>query len=105
MSRGYRDRIRLMADVSADGAQVPSYETRMSGFPCHVMPKAAFESKRGRQIEASVSHVIEIRWCDCFSPDDVIENEETDARYSIKGLIDIDGTQRQMLIHCIEVVV
>lgn len=105
MSRGYRHRIRLMKDVSADGAQVPSYETRQAGFPCKIVPRSAFEATRGRQIEATISHVIETRWYDCFEPDNIVENEDTDVRYAIKGVLDVDGFQRQMLIHCTEVVV
>lgn len=105
MSRAYRDRIRLMKDVSAAGVQVPEYETCQSGFPCSIIPKSGFEAQRGRQIEANVSHVIELRFYDGFNPNDIIENEETDVRYEIKAVIDMDNLGRQMQIHANEVVV
>lgn len=105
MSRAYRHRIKRLQDTSADGAQVPTYSTVGSGYPCHVIPRAGFEARRGRQIEAIVTHVIELRYYPNFKPNDIIENEETGQRYSIKSVIDLDGYKRQMEIHCVEVVV
>jgi hypothetical protein len=94
-----------MKDVSGDGVQTPTYETDSSGYPCHIMPKAVYETRRGKQVEASVTHVIELRYYCNFKPNDIIENEDTDVRYSIKGIIDDDGYGRQMVIHANEVVV
>lgn len=104
MSRRYRHRIRLLRDQSPDGTNVPDYETVAAGFPCHIMPKSTYEQERGRQLEAGVTHVIELRWYCQFKPNDVCENEQTGVRYSIRGIINVGEMNREMMINANEIV-
>ncbi len=105
MSRRYRHRIRLVRDQSADGVQVPDYQAISSGFPCRIVPKMGWEAQRGKQLEASVSHVIELRWYDSFKPNDVVENEDDGIRFNVKSVINEDGAKREMMLYCDQVVV
>jgi hypothetical protein len=105
MSRRFRHRIRLVRDQSSDGSNTPDYSSIGSGFPCHIMPKSTYEGERGKQLEAGVSHVIELRYYCGFKPNDIVENEFNGVRYSLKGVINVAEMNRDMELHANEIVV
>ena len=106
MSRRYRHRCRILRDESADGAQAPDYQILLAQIPCRILPKSSYESSRGAQLEAGVSHVIEMRYYADFLPNDIVEDEhKRDRRLHIKGVIDVGGVGRTTELHCSEVVV
>lgn len=104
MSRAYRNSVRIERDKSADGVLQPDYLPELTGVPCKIESKQAFELRRGRQIEAIVSHVVSCRFVEHCKPDDVLVDEDTDVRYLVKGVIDVDKRNRDMIIYCTEVV-
>jgi head-tail adaptor len=62
MSR-YRDLVDIQQDSSAAGSPDPDYSgiPFMRSVPCSIMTKSGDETFRGRQLEAHLSHVIEMR--------------------------------------------
>lgn len=105
MSREYRDRVRHLRDLSADGDQTPSYKAHLIGIPCKILPKNGREATRGEQIESTVTHVLEMRFYSGILPDDIFENELTGDRYLVTATIDVDKRGRELIVHATEVVV
>lgn len=105
MSRRYRHRIRLLRDQSDDGTNVADFQTISAGYPCKIVPRSAYEQERGEQLEAGITHVIELRYYCNFKPNDVVENEFTGKRYTIKGVINIEEMNREMELQTNEIVV
>ncbi len=61
----FRDRCDIERDGSADGDPLPdytSYAARYSNVPCDITTVSGSETFRGRQIEAGLSHVVEMQY-------------------------------------------
>lgn len=109
MSHSYIHFMIVQRDESPDGEQVPEYvdvEGRTPDrIPCQFIPKSVYESRRGRQVEAGVSHIIELHWSDdLVRPTDRIKNANTGQLLDVVGVLNEDGFGRKMIIKANEVV-
>lgn len=58
----YNDRVDVYNDISAAGSSVPDYSGMPTyrDVPCTIRTVAGDETYRGRQLEAHLSHVVEL---------------------------------------------
>ena len=56
-----RDLCTIERDDSSDGETTPEWVTVYRSVPCEVQPISGDETFRGRQLEAHMSHVVEMR--------------------------------------------
>lgn len=70
MSDAYRDRITIQTDTSDAGESVPEYGVTnlATGVPCKIQTIGGDSTYRGRMLEASVSHVVEMQWITGVTP-------------------------------------
>lgn len=66
----YRDTVTIQQDSSAAGSPVPDYSgaALMSAVPCKIQEIGGDSTYRGRMLEASVSHVVELQWMSGVTP-------------------------------------
>lgn len=67
-ANGYRDTVTIQQDSST--TNVPDYTgaALMSSVPCKIQSIGGDSTYRGRMLEASVSHVIELQWLSGVTP-------------------------------------
>ena len=53
-----RDFVRVERDNSAAGAETPQWESMIPELPCLITDLGGAETYRGRQVEATVTHVV-----------------------------------------------
>lgn len=56
-----RERANIERDVGDDGDQQPTYETWFRDVPCSIATVSGDETYRGRQLEANLTHVVELQ--------------------------------------------
>jgi hypothetical protein len=66
----YRDTVTIRQDSSPAGSPVPDYsgEPFMTGVPCKITTIGGDSTYRGRMLEASVSHVVEMQYITGITP-------------------------------------
>jgi head-tail adaptor len=94
----YRDRIHIYSETSADGSDDPAFaSTLWRHLPCSINAVSGGENYRGRQIEATVTHVIEMRYYEGILPN-MRAYHPVDAKwYEIRSSISMDNNSRLML--------
>lgn len=99
-----RHRMSVYTETSATGADDPSYTVHKSNLPCNIVPVSGGEVYRGRQIEATETHVIETRRYVSWSPRMRIY-DQTNARWlDIQRALDVEGRRTMVLLTASEVV-
>jgi len=107
----FRDRCDIQADNSADGNPVPDYTTYAALYdsvPCDVTTISGSETFRGRQLEAGLSHVVELQYLPDILP--TMRLSITGGTLSGRTLniaavvpLDYDGRKRKLQLLCREV--
>lgn len=70
----FRELVDIERDTSPDGATGPDYaSTRYRNVPCSIAIVSGDESFRGRQLEAHLSHVVELHWMPDIQADDRVK--------------------------------
>lgn len=100
----YRHTVHWQYDSSAAGTDDPSYTTYLRNWPCRITPVSGGETYRGRQIEATATHLIEGRWFEGYSPTMRLYDEVNSRYLNIQRIFDRDGTRQNIEVHATEVV-
>jgi len=60
----YRDTVTIQQNSAADGSPVPDYSGAafMSSVPCRITSRGGNESYRGRVLDASLTHIVEMQF-------------------------------------------
>lgn len=91
-----RHYVTIQQDVSAAGAEQPSWATFAANVPCRVYEIRGGETFRGKQMEGDVSHVIETRYLVGLAPTmRVVWDGKT---IDITSILDRDGRKRYLEI-------
>jgi head-tail adaptor len=94
----YRDRIHIYNETSADGSDDPAFTTtRWRNLPCSITAVTGGETYRGRQIEATVTHVIEMRYYAGILPNMRAYQPLTTTYYEIRNCLSMDNNARIMM--------
>jgi head-tail adaptor len=100
----YRDRIHIYAETSADGSDDPAFATTLwRDLPCSITAVSGGETYRGRQLEATVTHVIEMRYYGGILPSMRAYQPLTGTWYELSRALAMDNST-QLLIQATEVV-
>ena len=105
----YRDQVDIQQDSSAAGAPVPVYTggAKYAKVPCDIVTVSGDETFRGKQLEAHLSHVVEMQ----YMPD-----VDATMRLSVTGgtltgrtleivqvrPLDFNGRMRKLQLYCLE---
>ena len=93
-----RHRMTVKRDTSSAGADQPNYETHLENVPCNVVETKGMEKHRGKQLEATTTHAIEIRFTTAIRETDIIEyNGQT---LNIESILNRMGRRRKLDIYC-----
>ena len=107
----FRDRCDIQADGSTDSNPSPDYSTYAplyESVPCDVTTVTGSETFRGRQLEAGMSHVVEMQ----FLPDITASMRLSLTGGTLSGRtlniaavvpLDYDGRQRKLQLLCREI--
>jgi len=97
-----RHRIDIeQAAETGDGSPNPEYSSLVTGLPAEVMETTGGETIRGRQVEANIRAVIEIRYRSDITPDMRVKYG---SRYlNIVSVVDPTGRRRKTILTCSEV--
>lgn len=100
----YRDRVHVYRETSADGSDDPAFATTLwRDLPCSITAVSGGETYRGKQIEATVSHVIEMRYYAGILPSMRIYQPLTQTYYEVSRVLAMDNNT-QLMIQATEVV-
>lgn len=100
----YRDRIHIYSETSAAGADDPAFaSTLWRDLPCSITAVGGGETYRGRQLEAIVTHVIEMRYYEGILPNMRAYQPLTETYYEISRVMSMDNNT-QLLLQTTEVV-
>ena len=100
----YRDRIHIYSETSAAGSDDPAFATTLwRDLPCSITAVSGGETYRGRQLEATVTHVIEMRYYEGILPNMRAYQPLTSTYYEISRVLSMDNST-QMLLQTTEVV-
>ena len=101
----YRDRIHIYNETSAAGSDDPAYSTTLwRNLPCSITAVAGGETYRGRQLEATVTHVIEMRYYEGILPTMRAYQPLTGTWYEISRSLSM-GNNSQLMLQVTEVVI
>lgn len=64
----FNDRVNIQTDTSVPSSQTESFATSTPGIPCNVVTVSGDETYRGRQLEAHLTHVVEMRFRSGITP-------------------------------------
>lgn len=94
----YRDRIHVYRETSADGSDNPAFANSLwRDLPCSITAVSGGETYRGRQIEATVTHVIEMRYYDGILPSMRAYQPLTETYYEIRSSLSMDNNTQLMM--------
>ena len=94
----YRDRIHIYNETSADGSDDPAFATTLwRDLPCSITAVTGGETYRGRQIEATVTHVIAMRYYAGILPNMRAYQPLTTTYYEIRNCLSMDNNARIMM--------
>lgn len=106
----FRDRCNIQADGSTDSNPVPDYTTLAPSYenvPCDVTTVSGSETFRGRQLEAGLSHVVELQYLPDIVP--TMRLVVTGGTLSGRTLniaavvpLDFNGRKRKLQLMCRE---
>ncbi len=107
----FRDRCNIQSDNSADGNPIPDYTTyaaKYESVPCDVTTISGSETFRGRQLEAGLSHVVELQ----YLPDVLPSMRVSVTGGTLRGRtlniaavvpLDFNGRKRKLQLLCREI--
>lgn len=100
----YRDRIHVYRETSAAGADDPAFSSTLwRDLPCSITAVSGGETYRGRQLEATVTHVIEMRYYEGILPSMRAYQPLTATYYEVSRVLAMDNNT-QLLLQTTEVV-
>lgn len=103
MTSRLRYRVDIYSETSADGAEVPSYTKSYSKVPCDIVQVSGGETYRGRQIEATATHLISFRQLESIVP--TMKFIDTNSiTYHIVRITKRSGRDYMLDCQCVEVV-
>ena len=97
----YRHLITIQNDTSADGAEAPTWGTFVDNVPSGYYDVAGGETFRGKQLEASVTAVFEIRYYTGVTEEMRIVNAS--RNFNISKIVDRQGISRYLELHATEI--
>lgn len=97
-----RYRVTIKRENSADGADTPTYDNYMQAVPCDIQPVSGGESYRGKQIEATATHLISMRYVAGMLPTMKLIDDHSDVEYFIERIQKRDGRNHILDIQCRE---
>ena len=101
----YRERIHVYSETSAAGSDDPAFgSTLWRDLPCAINAVSGGETYRGRQLEATVTHVMEMRYYAGILPNMRIYHPVSGVWYEVSRVMSMDNNS-QLLIQLTEVVV
>lgn len=96
----------FIEDTSADGSETPTFDTNnptLANWPCNVYDVAGQETFRGRQLEATTTHVVDTRYSATITATMQIV-DHLSRTLEIISITDRSGRQRYLELHCAEVI-
>ena len=103
MTTRLRYRIDIYSETSADGAEAPSYTLWMRNMPCDIVQVSGGETYRGRQIEATATHVISFRYKEGIKP--MMKFVDLNSiTYHVVKITRRMGRDHMLDVQCVEVV-
>lgn len=94
----YRDRVHVYNETSADGSDDPAFaSTLWRDLPCSITAVSGGETYRGRQLEATVTHVIEMRYYAGIMPNMRIYQPLTSTYYEVSRALAMDNNTLLMI--------
>lgn len=102
MTTRMRYRVTIKRENSADGSDVPTYDNFMQQVPCDIVPVSGGETYRGRQIEATATHLISTRYVDGVLPTMKLVDDHSSVEYFIERINKRDGRNHMLDIQCRE---
>lgn len=104
MTRRLRYRVDIYKRSDADGAETPSYSRHLAGVPVDIVQVSGGETYRGRQIEATATHVIQMRYLDGMLPTMKLVDTINSVTYYIVKMPKRDGRNHMFDLQVQEVV-
>jgi len=99
----YRDRIDVYRETSSAGADDPAFgSTLWRDLPCAINAVSGGETYRGRQLEATVTHVMEMRYYEGILPNMRAYQPLTGTYYEVSRVLAMDNNT-QLLLQTTEV--
>jgi SPP1 family predicted phage head-tail adaptor len=83
------------------GQMVESATTVHSAIPANVYDTGGNERVRGQQVEPHITTIVEIRYVSGITPNYYVT--EGSRRLNIDHIQDMQGRQRYLMLHCVEV--
>lgn len=99
-----RHRVIVQRDVAEIGAESKQYDDYLKNQPANVTDVAGGQMFRGKQLESTTTHAVEMRFDARIKPDMVIIDHMS-RTLTINSILDFDGRQRDMILQCVELVV
>lgn len=99
-----RHRVHWQSENSADGADDRSYTAFLRNWPCEIVPVSGGEVFRGKQIEATVNHVITGRRVQGALPTMRLYDELNTRYFDIHRIFEVGGVRHDIEVHATEVV-
>lgn len=97
--------VNVQQDTSDDGDGDPEFTSYARDVPCNIVPVSGSETYRGRQLEATISHLIYMRRVDGLLPTMRLVEQGTSRQFNIIRVLDEDGRRTNMEVQASEVVV
>ena len=85
--------------VAEDGTPAKTETTLASNVPANVMTVSGTEGIRGRQVDATATHLVETRYRSDVNPSDKI-TDHLSRTLNIIAINDKDGRERHMILQC-----
>lgn len=100
----YRHRVDIRVDQSNDGDENPDFsgDPFAKCLPGNMFDVSGMENWRGRQIEATITHIFETRFYKGIEPEMRIDFDG--RQMQISRVLDRDGRRRYLEIQCFETV-
>lgn len=99
-----RYRLDFYKETSADGAEAPTYTLWKAEIPVDIVPVSGGEIYRGRQIEATATHVVTMRHIEGVLPTMRLKDTKTEQLYHIEKLPKREGRDYMIDLQCREIV-
>lgn len=106
--QGYRDVVDIKSNTAADGSPTPDYSGTafVASVPCKITARGGNEQYRGRTLEASITHAVEMQYIDGVLASmrlDVVGGVHTGRKLNVIYAIPVEGVgrARKLELHCI----
>lgn len=100
--RRLRHRVSIYRESSDDGSETPTYALFMRAVPCNIVQVTGGETYRGRQIEATATHVVEMRKIDGLLPTMRLTESLDSRNLFIERITPRNGRDHMLDIQCRE---